>query len=241
MTGYRAMIRNDIRQLAKDPLLMGSLLGSLAVVAFARYGFPLLAAWVERRYAFELSVYADFAAFFLLTVIPLLTGIMTGLLMLDERDENLIAYYGVTPLTRRGYYRYRLALPSLLAVLASGLYMLASGLVEVRMESLYVLLLTALEAPCIALFLATAAANKVEGLALAKMCGLLFVGPVIVSFVPKPWQLAGIVVPTYWPAKSYMLGEALQPVGAALSFAVGLAYHLLLLKVAARAFAKRMD
>lgn len=238
---YRSLVRNDIRQIAKDPMLLSSLLGSLGVFAFARYAFPPLATWIEERYAFALSAHAGFAGFFLLTAIPLLSGVMAGLLMLDERDENLIVYFGVTPLTRRGYYRYRLFLPSLLTFAATGLFLLASDLVRLRAESGYALLLFALEAPCIALFLAANAANKVEGLALSKISGLLFAGPVIAFFVPEPWQLAGGIVPTYWPVKSYRMGEAHGWGCSAWTFAAGLAYHLLLIFIAARSFGRRMD
>lgn len=238
---YRALILNDVRQIAKDPMLMASLLGPLAVIVFARFVFPPLAVWVEERYFFAMSEYTGFAAVFLLTTVPLLPGTMAGLLMLDERDENLVAYYGVTPLTRRGYYRYRLFLPSLLALTLTALFLLLSGLTEIRAESGYSLLLFALEAPCIALFLAAAAANKVEGLALSKLCGILFAGPVVVSFVPEPWEAAGMVIPTYWPAKSYTLGVSHEPVLSAATFIIGLAYHLMLLLLASRAFSRRMD
>ena len=238
---YRALLANDGKQMMKDPMLMTSLVGPLAVIAFARFVFPPLAAWVEERYAFDLTDYTGFAVSFLLTTVPLLPGTMAGLLMLDELDETMVAYYGVTPLTRKGYYSYRLFLPSLLAVLLTGLFFLLSGMAEIRMESGYALLLFALEAPWIALFLAAIAANKVEGLALSKLCGLLFAGPVVVSFVPEPWQYLGIVIPTYWPAKSYMLGVSNEPVLSAITFIAGFLYHIALLKLAVRAFLKRMD
>lgn len=238
---YRALILNDIRQIAKDPMLTASLLGPLAVIVFARFLFPPLAAWVEERYTFAMSAYTGFVAIFLLTTVPLLPGTMAGLLMLDERDENLVTYYGVTPLTRHGYYRYRLFLPSLLALLSTGLFVMMSGLAEIRAESGYALLLFALEAPCIALFLAAAAANKVEGLALSKLSGILFAGPIVVAFVPEPWQAAGMLIPTYWPAKSYALGVSREPVLATVSFLIGLGYHIMLLILASRAFTRRMD
>lgn len=237
----RYLLRSDIRHIAQDPLLLGSLLGPLAVILFARYAFPPLAAWVRDRYAVDISAYTDFAAFFLLTAIPLLSGIMTGLLMLDERDENLIAYFGVTPLTRRGYYRYRLFWPSLFTLLTTGLFLLCSGMLEIRVESAYTLLLYALQTPWIALLLAAVAANKVEGLALSKLSGLLFAGPVVVFFVPEPWQWAGVVIPTYWPAKSYIVGESHETIYSALTFAIGIALHVVLLRWAVRGFAKRLD
>jgi fluoroquinolone transport system permease protein len=238
---YRTMLLNDVKQIARDPMLMASLFGPLAVIGFARFVFPPLAEWVEMRYALAMSEYTAFAAMFLLTTIPLLPGTMAGLLMLDERDENIIAYYGITPLSRRGYYRYRLFLPSMLALLLTGLFLLLSGLAELRLESVYALVLFALEAPCIAMCLAAVAANKVEGLALSKLSGILFAGPVVVSFVPEPWQAAGMVIPTYWPAKIYMLGGSHVPVISAATFLFGLAYHISLLVLASRAFSRRMD
>jgi fluoroquinolone transport system permease protein len=239
---YRALLVTDGKQMLKDPMLMTSLLGPLAVIAFARFVFPPLAAWLEERYAFDLTDYTGFVVSFLLTTVPLLPGTMAGLLMLDERDENMVVYYGVTPLTRKGYYSYRLFLPSLLALLLTGLFFLLSGMAEIRAESGYALLLFALEAPWIALFLAAVAANKVEGLALSKLCGLLlFAGPVVVSFVPEPWQYLGIVIPTYWPAKSYMLGISNEPVLSSIVFIAGFLYHIALLKIAVRAFSRRMD
>ncbi|WP_244908098.1 hypothetical protein [Paenibacillus campinasensis] len=241
MMNARALLRNDIRQMLKDPMLLASVIGPLAVFVFVRYLFRPLSVWVEERYAFDMMSHAEFAAMLLLTVIPLLAGVMTGLLMLDERDENLIAYFAVTPLTRKGYYRYRLLLPSGLACLMSAVYLLFGGIVDVRVEMLYPLLLTSAEAPCIALFLAAFAANKVEGLALSKLCGLLFVGPVLVFFVPGPWQAVGIILPTYWPSESYLQAASGESGLAAVTFGIGAAYHMLLLYIADRAFAKRMD
>ncbi len=224
-----------------DPLLMASLLGPLAVIAVTRFGFIPLSDWIERQYGFALAPYSGFAATFLLLTIPLLPGTMTGLLMLDERDENIMSYYSVTPLTRRGYSVYRLFLPTLLSVLLSAAFVLFSGITESRSENIYALTLLALEAPCIALFLAAFASNKVEGLALSKISGLLFAGPVVAAFIPEPWQYAGMWIPTFWPAKCYLLGVNQEPLAALGVFGVGLIFHLLLLTGLSRAFLKRID
>ncbi|MNR30567.1 hypothetical protein D3C85_1480320 [compost metagenome] len=96
MNKYRALLLNDTRQIMTDPMLMASLFGPLLLLVMARFCFPLLSGWLERHYQFDLSMYTDFSAAFLLIIIPLLPGSMAGLLMLDERDENMIAYYAVT-------------------------------------------------------------------------------------------------------------------------------------------------
>lgn len=235
------LLINDLRHILKDPMLMASLLGPMAIIAFARFVFPLLSEWTEQRYAFVLSAYTDFAVIILLIIVPLLPGTMAGLLMLDERDENIITYYAVTPLARNGYLCYRLFLPTFLSVLLTTLFFLLSGIAKIQTESGYALMLLALEAPCIALLLASFAANKVEGLALSKVNGLLIAGPIIVSFVPEPWQYLGMWVPTFWPAKCYMAGISNEPLTAVGSFGVGLVFHVILLMGLVRSFLKRID
>lgn len=241
MRRIRALVVNDTKQIFKDPMLMASLLGPLAIIAFARFIFLSLSDWIEQRYGFRLSDYTHFTVTFLLLIVPMLPGTMAGLLMLDERDENIIAYYAVTPLAREGYFRYRLMLPSFLSVLLTALFLLLSGLAMFQIESGFTLILLALEAPCIALFLAAFAANKVEGLALSKVTGLLFAGPVIAFFVPESWQYFGMLVPTYWPAKCYLAGISNEPFMALGAFVIGLFYHVLLLKILVRSFMKRID
>jgi fluoroquinolone transport system permease protein len=241
MRRIRALVINDTKQIFKDPMLMASLLGPLAIIAFARFIFLPLSDWIEQRYGFRLSDYTHFTVTFLLLIVPMLPGTMAGLLMLDERDENIIAYYAVTPLAREGYFRYRLMLPSFLSVLLTALFLLLSGLAMFQIENGFMLILLALEAPCIALFLVAFAANKVEGLALSKVTGLLFAGPIIAFFVPESWQYLGMLVPTYWPAKCYLAGISNEPFTALGAFVIGLIYHVLLLKMLVRSFMKRVD
>ncbi len=241
MSKFRALLMNDIRHAVLDPLLMVGVLGPLALLLLSRFGFPIAVQWLESRYAFDLGEYAGFAAAFLVATIPMLIGMLTGLLMLDERDENVIAYYAVTPLMRRGYIVYRLFLPSTLCAVLSALYLSLSGLVEFRMESIYTLLLLALEAPWFALFLAAFSANKVEGLALSKIGGLFIAGPAVAYFVPGAWQLLGAWIPSYWPSKALLAesgGESLAALG---YYAAGLLLHAVLLLFTFRAFIRRID
>ncbi|MOA29983.1 Fluoroquinolones export permease protein [compost metagenome] len=161
--------------------------------------------------------------------------------MLDERDENVISYYAVTPLMRRGYMVYRLVLPSLLCTFLSSLFFIVSGLSSFQLEHIYILILLAFEAPCFALFLASFAANKVEGLALSKIGGLFIAGPIVAYFVPSPWQFIGAWIPTYWPAKLFFVIEASSGFIVLAYFMVGLLFHLSLLSIMIRIFIKRAD
>lgn len=241
MRRYMPLIRNDLKQIMKDPMLMASLFGPMAVIFIARFVFPLLAIPLEQRLNFSLYSYSDFIAAFLMLTIPLLSGAMAGLLMLDERDENIISYYAATPLTRHGYIFYRLTLPCLISTLLILAFLLSSGITTIKIDHLYALILLIIEAPCIALFLAAFASNKVEGLALAKICGLLFVGPVAAALVPYPWQYLALWLPSYWPAKSFLLSTSNEHFHSFIVFGVGLCFHLVLLHVLSRVFSRRLD
>lgn len=241
MKKYRMLFISDIRHTGLDPVLMVGIFAPLALLVVSRFGFPMIADWLTNGYAFDLYKYSSFAAIFLVMTFPMLTGMMTGLLMLDERDENVISYYAVTPLMRRGYMVYRLVLPSLLCTFLSSLFFIVSGLSSFQLEHIYILILLAFEAPCFALFLASFAANKVEGLALSKIGGLFIAGPIVAYFVPSPWQFIGAWISTYWPAKLFFVIEASSGFIVLAYFMVGLLFHLSLLSIMIRIFIKRAD
>ncbi|MEC0256620.1 hypothetical protein [Paenibacillus lautus] len=225
MERYKALIIKDLRHAWKDPVLMAAMLGPLALLFVSRFGFPVAIDWLDINYSFHLEPYRGFAGSLLVVTIPMLTGMLTGLLMLDERDENMIAYYAVTPLMRQGYLLYRVTFPFMLCTVLSLVYLSFSTLSDIHWDKLGVLLLLALEAPLFSLFLAAFSANKVEGLALSKIGGLFIAGPVVANFVPGAWQVLGAWLPTYWPAKIPYLITQNEPILAIVFFLVGLLLH----------------
>ncbi len=95
-------------------------------------------------------------------------------------------------------------------------------------------------APLFALFLASLAGNKVEGFALMKASGILFLPPVLAYFVPDPLQWAFGVVPTYWQLKAFWLQRSGGAAYLAL-LAIGLGYQALLLVLLLRRFRRVVD
>lgn len=241
MNKYKLLLVSDLRQTAMDPMLMACLLGPIALTLLARFGYPIAAEWCMTAFKLNISGHAAFAQAFLASTIPMLAGTLTGLRMLDERDEDVIRYFAVTPLTRRGYLTYRLLLPSIICFVLSASFLLLSGLLPFRLESLFALILFGLEAPWFALLLAAYSANKVEGLAFAKLGGLLIAGPVAASFLPGEWQWLASWIPSFWAAKPILLGAAGTDMEALITAVIGLFVHLLFLMVMLRTFIKRTD
>jgi fluoroquinolone transport system permease protein len=241
MNKYKLLLASDLRQTAMDPMLMACFLGPIALTLLARFGYPLAAEWSMTAFDLDISSHSAFTQAFLASTIPMLVGTLTGLRVLDDRDEDVIRYFAVTPLARRGYLMYRLLLPSVICLVLSAAFLLLSGLSPFRLESLFALILFGLEAPWFTLLLAAFSANKVEGLAFAKLGGLLIAGPAAASFLPGAWQWLAAWIPSFWAAKPILLGAEGNGLQAAIYIVFGLIVHLFFLTGMLRIFIKRTD
>lgn len=241
MNKYKLLLASDLRQAAMDTMLMACLLGPIALTLLARFLYPIAAEWSMTAFELDIRSHSAFAQAFLASTIPMLAGTLTGLHMLDERDEDVIRYYAVTPLARRGYLTYRLLLPSIICFVLSAAFLLFSGLSPFKLETLYSLILFGLEAPWFALLLAAFSANKVEGLAFAKLGGLLIAGPAAAAFLPGAWQWLAAWIPSFWAAQPILLGAEGNGPESAIYGCIGLIIHLLFLTGMLRVFIKRTD
>lgn len=223
----------DLRNVARDDLLAWVAAAPFLLALLMRFGVPPLAGLLERRLGFDLSPYHPLLASLLLLLAPTMVGMVSGFLLLDERDGGVLEALLVTPTPLGGYLAYRLGAPLVVGtVLTAAAYPLA-GLAPLRLPDLVaVSLLSALNAPLTALLLAAFAENKVAGFALVKVLNTVAMLPLAAWFLRPPWQLAAGVVPAFWPMKaawSAAAGESWAPYAVA-GVAVYTAAILLLLR-----------
>jgi fluoroquinolone transport system permease protein len=137
---------------------------------------------------------------------PMIFGALIGFLLLDEKDDRTLTALQVTPLPLNGYILYRVTIPILLTF---GLMFLLFPLANLTPFDLRTVLLSAIAAapmaPMLALIFGSVAQNKVQGFALMKLTGFIFIAPILAYFAPAGWELAFGIVPTYWPMKVYWL------------------------------------
>ena len=194
----------DARNVLRDSLLRWMLLMAVLIGALLRWGLPPLAVRLQQSLAFDIVPYYPLVMSFALMLMPIMAGIVIGFLLLDERDDNTLTALQVTPLSLRGYLSYRLTVPMLLSVVLTVLVFGIADVIEVDIGPLLLLAVAgAPMAPIFALFLASFAANKVQGFALTKANGVITLPPVVAWFVEGPWQLAFGIAPTYWPVKAF--------------------------------------
>lgn len=239
---YCSLLAADGRQMLRDPMMAFVFAGPPLLWAALRFGAPAAIGLAEAYTHQDLSSYTGLILCFAALLVPLLMGMVTGLVLLDERDEGLIQWYAVSPLTKKGYFLYRLLVPTIMTVVYGAWILAGSGLAAPAWSAAGpMLLMLGLEAPFMALMLAAIASNKLEGLALTKGIGLLVIAPVLVYLVPWPWKAAAAVLPTFWPTAVFQAGAEGNGSVLILSASIGFVYHIFLIVKLLRMFSSKID
>ena len=235
-----SLARNDLFNLRRDPLLIYLALVPWLMVLLVRLAVPGLTLWLQEVYGVDLAPYYPLiVSFFFIMEIPMIIGVIMGLLLLDERDDGVITALGVTPVSGLRFVRYRLELMIGLSAVHVLICAPLTGLVPPAAwpRLVPIALLCSLFAPLLALIMAVFAGNKLEGLALMKALGVLLVGPVAAYFIRSEWRLVLGLLPSYWWARAYWAMERSGEMWACLG--IGTVYHAALILWLARRFRRR--
>ena len=234
MGALRALTMTDARNIRRDSLLRFLLLYPWLLGVSFRFLVPFITGALAP--GFDLTLYYPLiVGFFGVIITPPLAGYIIGFLLLDERDDGTLTALQVTPLSMNRYLTYRLAVPVVISVAAIFIVIPLMNLIPVRLQPMLpIALLAGLEGPIFALLLASLAGNKVQGFAVMKGLGMLFLAPFAAWFVSPPWQWLLGLFPTYWPVKAFWVmldGGSYWP-----WLAIGLIVHLLWLAPLLRRF-----
>ncbi len=236
----RAWAARDVRTVGRDPLLAQLLAAPIALVLLLRLLDGGLGAWIIRTTGVTLTPYRPLlTSFLLLLLVPFLSGLLAGLVLLDERDEGVLQALRVTPLSLRGYALARVGATAAISLLTLAITVPLSGSLPAAglLRTTPILVVAALFAPVPALLLATYATNKVEGLAVMKATSVLFFTPLLGWFSDGPWALLFGVIPGYWPARAFWALDAGAPAWP--FWLCGLVYHSVLLALLMRLWSAR--
>lgn len=241
IAAFKALGPVDVKSVRRDAMLKWMVLFPVLIAVVVRWGVPALNARLVEELQLDLAPYYPLLMSGIAGTMPLMVGLIIGFLLLDQRDDHTLSALQVTPLTLNGYLAYRISLPVLISIATTFGIVPAAGLVTVPFAALLAVALAAAPlAPLIALFLGSFAENKVQGFALSKGLGVIFLPPLIAYFVNDWWQPVFGLAPTYWPLKIFWLAAAGEG-GYWLYLVVGLAYQILLIAVMLRRFNRVID
>ncbi|NLM95606.1 MAG: ABC transporter permease [Firmicutes bacterium] len=193
-----------IRQITRDNMLWAVCFAPLLTALIFRFGVPyvdaLLCAYFDR--AVLLADYYLLFDLWLCLTPSYMACFASAMVLLAERDENMAAYMAVTPVGKTGYMLSRLILPASLAFFFAMLLTHYSSLTDWDLPVLAaVSLVMSLASTAAALLIFSFSRNKVEGMAMAKIASLLFLGLVAPFFLSSKVQYLAGFLPTFWAAK----------------------------------------
>ena len=194
----------DVRMVFRDPLLAIMPFVPFLAGGALRFLLPLLSEFIEGKTGFRLLDYADLARVIILLFPGMFFGTVAGFLLLDDRDDGVSGYWGVTPAGRSGYLGARLGLFSVAAFVAGVLAVRVFGLGRSDLlREAAASALGAIQTPFVALFLAAFASDKVEGLSVVKALSGMDIVPLAI-LVALPVRFAAWPFPQYWAGETML-------------------------------------
>lgn len=192
-------LRNDLKQIMRDPIMAALMLAPLLLIALFKLIVVLLIPFILTRTGFDASPYMDYVFVFVIMMCGALLGIVTGFMMIDERDGHISELMSVTPLGREGYLLNRL----LFAAASSFIYCFL-GYYVLRVVELPVItvifssFLASNYSIVIGLLIFSFADDKVKGLTFAKAINSLSLFAFTDLFALKWLTVLSWFFPPYW-------------------------------------------
>ncbi len=205
MKAIRLSFFQMLKIMRRDIMLFAVCLAPILVGFVFRFVIPFLEAaltdWFHRS-AIIVPYYALIDTLFAM-LSPTMFCFVSAMVSLEEADEKTAAYLFVTPLGKNGYLAARFCIPSVAAFVVTVVLLPVFKLTSLSM--LDIILLAAggtLQAIITSLLILTISSNKLEGLAVAKLSGLMMFGAVVPFFIKGDLQYVLFSLPSFWIGKA---------------------------------------
>ncbi len=217
------LLKGSLTQIYRDQMLLLLCFTPFMVSIVLKIIIPVINGLLTKYLDFQLIPYYLMVDALVITLNPMLISVMTGLLMLDERDDGICQYYSVTPVGGKAYLVMRLSLPFFYSLLTSLLLMPFTSLGGLS-YGLMVLpaVMSSYSGILMGMMLVSIASNKVEGLAVSKLIGIIIFGIPLAWFANSYLRAVGVLLPSYWLMDMLLQAKAEQFVRYLADFILGL-------------------
>lgn len=199
-----------VTEITHDFMLAACILGPILIGIVFRFLVPELEELLCEAFSRASILQPYYIIFDLVSAImtPILFCFAGVLVMLEESDCKVAKYFFVTPIGRGGYLGSRIVIPAFVGffydlILLSIFALSGIGIIM----KLLLVLGGVLTAVITALIVVSFAGNKMEGMALIKLCSLLMIGIPIAYCVTGPIQYLVSILPSFWLAKLCITGQ----------------------------------
>ncbi|MDO5519925.1 MAG: ABC transporter permease [bacterium] len=208
------IVRNSflayLRQISQDYMLVAAVFAPLLAGLLIHFGAPFAETLLTKQFHKDaiLSPYYKVADLLLAMVTPLMIGFISAMVMLDEKDDRIISYLSVTPLGKKGYLISRLLIPSIVATIIGFILCILFKISTLTVGNLAIIsFYTALLGIIICLFIVNMSSNKVEGMAIGKLSGIMLLGIFVPFFITSSVQYLAVILPSFFIGKYVTTGQ----------------------------------
>ncbi len=190
-----------ITEIKDDLMMWACLLAPLLIGSVFRFGIPVLEEALCREFAQGAMIAPYYAIFDLVFSImtPVMFCFAGAMVMLEEIDTGVMKAFFASPIGSGGYLFSRMIGPAILAFVYAFVMLLVFSLTK---TSFIFGMAYALGGTCTALIstllVVAFAKNKMEGMALIKLCGILMLGVPAAYLLPEKTQMFAYILPSYW-------------------------------------------
>jgi fluoroquinolone transport system permease protein len=194
------VILHELKHMTRDQMYVFFLFFEVVLIATASILLPYLET--------EVSLLAsNLALINLLLMSGIIFGSISGFSMLDDMDDGVLFSLKVTPISLTSYIFFKLFLTFMFSSVATTALLIVTGLLF-EMSLLHasmIIVLSSIQAPFIALIMASFASNKVEGFVIMKLTGLTLIGPIVSLFLTDWTELLLSIFPGFFPSRMLMM------------------------------------
>ena len=195
-------IKNDFKQIFKSPIMVLFFVLPLFLAVLARFFITWLIPYLARYIVIDATPYYSYILAAIITFAPMSLGIVTGFMMLDDRDGKVFDLMQVTPLGASGYIINRVFFPTAASFLYTFIMYFIMDIYHLPAVTLVMLaLLMSALSVIIALCLFLIATDKVKGLTYAKALNLFSLFTLADLLGLKWLSTLSHAIPTYWVTK----------------------------------------
>jgi len=191
---------SDFKFIARDPLLLISSIAPILLILFLRLVFPILSDFIFLKTGFQLGNYYTIVAITIISVIPMLFGMVYAFILLDENDLHILQVISVTPAGKNNFLYMRMILPAFMSFIMVLVTIILTNPVPTEgwLRNIIITFLLSTQSTFSFLFIGSLAGNKVEGLALSKLYGIFLVAVPLGLILYRPWNYFAFFSPLYW-------------------------------------------
>ena len=189
---FAAIYRTDLKLLRRDPMLIYSVAMTLVLLLIVRY------------FKDRIGVYYPLLALLMMIFVPMISGMIPGFMMADEKEDRTIQALKVIPISSEAFLAYRLTWASIITAVMTAV---APEILDMDVPGkglLALVVLFVIEVWIYGLIIATSAESRMQALTVSKVIGWMLILPPAIKLVVEwrnlstDWSKLTAFLPTYW-------------------------------------------